>query len=121
MAEYINRDTFLAKERAWYCDNCDRRKNSKGKTVYEIGEAPCRACDIGTMLDAVEDYPATDVVERKTGKWIHDELGENKMPVVKCSECGLIEPWFEVEGMGFALHGQKYANFCPNCGAKMEG
>ena len=58
MAEYINRDTFLEQERTWYCKDCNMRKNSKGKTVYEIGEAPCRACDIGTMLDAVEDYPA---------------------------------------------------------------
>jgi len=65
MAEYINRDTFLEQQRAWYCKDCNMRKNSKGKTVYEIREAPCRACDIGTMLDAVEDYPAADVVERK--------------------------------------------------------
>ena len=68
MAEYINRDTFLEQQRAWYCKDCNRRKNTKGKTVYEIGEAPCRACDIGTMLDAVEDYPAADVVERS--RWI---------------------------------------------------
>lgn len=70
MAEYINRDTFLEQERAWYCDNCDRRKNSKGKTVYEIGEAPCRSCDIGDVLDALEDYPAADLVE-----------------VVRCKDC----------------------------------
>jgi len=65
MAEYINRDAFLEQQRAWYCKDCNRRKNTKGKTVYEIGEAPCRACDIGTMLDAIEDYPAADMVERK--------------------------------------------------------
>ena len=64
MTEYINRDTFLEQQRTWYCKDCNKRKNSKGKTVYEIGEAPCRACDVGTMLDAVEDYPAADVVER---------------------------------------------------------
>lgn len=68
MAKYIDRDAFLANERAWYCDQCDRRKNSKGKTVYEIGDAPCRACDIGDVLDLLEDYPAADVVELpKTG------------------------------------------------------
>ena len=82
MAEYIDRDAFLTQERAWYCENCDMRKNTKGKTVYEIGEAPCRSCDIGTMLDAVEDYPAADVVE-----------------VVRCKDCinhrknGLCEGW----------------------------
>ena len=67
MAEYIDRDAFLEQQRAWYCKDCGRRKNTKGKFVYEIGEAPCRACDIGTMLDAVEDYPAADMVG-KTGK-----------------------------------------------------
>ena len=86
MAEYIDRDAFLTQERAWYCDNCDRRKNSKGKTVYEIGEAPCRACDIGDVLDALEDYPAADVVERKTGKWILSQDCEYEY--CTCSECG---------------------------------
>lgn len=70
MTDCIDRDAFLSHERAWYCDNCDRRKNSKGKTVYEIGEAPCRACDIGDILDLLEDYPAADVVE-----------------VVRCKDC----------------------------------
>lgn len=121
MAKYIDSDAFLSQERAWYCDNCDRRKNSKGKTVYEIGDAPCRACDIGDILDLLEDYPSDDVVERKRGKWIYDTLGEMNMPIVKCSECELTEPWFDDEGMGFTLHGQKYANFCPNCGADMRG
>lgn len=102
MAEYINRDTFLERERAWYCENCDRRKNSKGKMVYEIGEAPCRSCDIGTILDAVEDYPAADVVVRKTGKWLKSAWS------IRCSECGYDMP--------FAVR-----NFCPNCGAQMIG
>ena len=70
MAEYIDRNTFLAKKREWYCQNCDRRKNSKGKLVYEIGDAPCRACDIGDILDAIEDYHAADVVD-----------------VVRCKDC----------------------------------
>lgn len=50
MAECIDRDAFLAETRAWYCKNCNRRTDSKGKIVYEIGEAPCRACDIGDVL-----------------------------------------------------------------------
>lgn len=108
MAEYINRDAFLAQQRAWYCNDCNRRKNSKGKFVYEIGEAPCRACDIGTMLDAVEDYPAADVVERKTGKWM---LPNNEVAVYLnewiCSACN------------YLIDGKH--NFCPHCGAQMIG
>ena len=70
MDEYIDRNTFLAEKRELYCQNCDRRKNSKGKLVYEIGDAPCRACDIGDILDDVEDYHAADV-----------------RPVVLCRDC----------------------------------
>ena len=120
MAEYINRDTFLERQRAWYCKDCNRRKNTKGKTVYEIGEAPCRACDIGTMLDAVEDYPAADVVERKTGTWCadydyaeYDFDGSTPLPEPRqfqdgwqCSLCGGYSP--------------SETNYCPNCGAEME-
>jgi len=59
--EYIDREAFLAEQRHLYCENCARRKNGKGKFVYDIGDAPCRACDICDVLDAVEDAPAADV------------------------------------------------------------
>lgn len=81
MAKYIDRDAFLAHERAWYCDNCGRRKNSKGKTVYEIGEAPCRACSIGDILDLLEDYPTADVVEVVRCKdCVHGEVDDTDFP-----------------------------------------
>ena len=117
MAKYIDRDAFLAHERAWYCDQCDRRKNSKGKTVYEIGEAPCRACDIWDILDLLEDYPTADVVERKRGKWLDDGLdGIGVMGIEyrwqKCSECG---------SEFSKAPGASYPNYCSMCGADMRG
>ena len=57
MSEYISREAFLEKERRLYCQDCSRRKNSNGKLVYEIGDAPCRACGIGDVLDDFDDFP----------------------------------------------------------------
>ena len=107
MAEYIDRNTFLAKKREWYCQNCDRRKNSKGKLVYEIGDAPCRACDIGDILDDVEDYHAADVRPVVRGRWIKTTRIPDSI-LAECSVCG-----FDTGAYTF--------NFCPNCGASMEG
>lgn len=73
--EYIERERFLAEQRHLYCENCARRKgmkNGKMRFVYEIGDAPCRACGIGDVLDDVEDFPAADV-----------------RPVVLCRDCML--------------------------------
>lgn len=53
----IDADEFVKRHKDWYCVNCERRKNSNGRFVYEIGDAPCRACDIGDMIDAVDDAP----------------------------------------------------------------
>lgn len=64
--DYISREAFLAEKRHLYCENCARRKgmkNGKMKFIYEIGDAPCRACDIGDVLDDVEDFPAADAIE----------------------------------------------------------
>ena len=122
MAEYINRDAFLEQQRARYCKDCNRRKNTKGKTVYEIGEAPCRACDIGTMLDAIEDYPAADVVERKTGKNVAIEYDDCDQFV--CSECGIeLQDWRRVEHDedGLEVYHEYRLRFCPNCGMKIKG
>lgn len=73
MAEYIEREAFIEQKRKQYCEDCTRRKgmrNGKYKTLYEIGEAPCRACEIDDVLNDVEDFPAADV-----------------RPVVLCRDC----------------------------------
>ena len=84
MTDYISREAFLEQYRSLYCYDCDGRKNEKGKLVYEIGDAPCRACDIGDMLDAVEDFPAADVAPVRHGEWIsvEDRLPEAGVPVL---------------------------------------
>lgn len=56
----IDTDAFLAEQRHLYCDNCAKRKgvkNGKVKFVYNIGDVSCRACDIGDVLDSIEDAP----------------------------------------------------------------
>lgn len=70
MDDYISREAFIEQKRKLYCENCSRRKDSKGKTVYEIGDAPCRSCGIGDVLDDLDDFPASDV-----------------RPVVMCADC----------------------------------
>ena len=58
------------------CKDCDRRKgmkNGKIRFCYEIGDAPCRACDIGDTIDYFleEDIsPTIDAVQ-----------------VVRCKDC----------------------------------
>ena len=80
MAEYIDRDAFIEQKRKQYCGDCKRRKgmkNGKYKTLYEIGEAPCRACGIDDMLNDVEDFPAADVRPVALGgQTMYDELLE---------------------------------------------
>jgi len=73
MPKYIDADLFVQIKREWYCYQCQMRKGMKrGKVqfVYEIGGAPCRACDIGDIISDIENSPAADVE-----------------PVVRCRDC----------------------------------
>ena len=113
MAEYIEREAFIAEQRHLYCENCARRKgmkNGKMRFVYEIGDAPCRACGYGDVLDDLEDIPAADVRPVVRGKWEAVMLDHERMgcrPTAHyCSECHQIT-WFRTF-------------FCPNCGADMR-
>lgn len=62
MSDLIDREAFIEHERKLYCENCDRRRGMRngklGGFVYEIGEAPCRACSIHDTLTDLEDFPA---------------------------------------------------------------
>ena len=79
--------------------------------------------DIGTMvsgmervLEIVEDALTVDVVEVVHGRWIERPLDNFRKYEVKCSECGFV-------GIGnYDQYLEPYDfNYCPNCGAKMDG
>ena len=50
------------------------------------------------------------IEERKTGKWINNI---HDIPI--CDQCGYMTPYDR------AIDDYEYGNYCPNCGAKMEG
>jgi hypothetical protein len=120
--DYISRRAFIEQKERQYCQNCDRRKNSKGQVVYSIGDAPCRACGIRDVLDDVEDFPAADVWPLKVGENITEN---NSVDEFVCSECGIIiEDWVRVEideDDEERTYHEYVFRFCPNCGADMTG
>ena len=65
---------------------------------------------IGKQVDALEMAIEALKADRPRGAWIIH--GEPPMYVIECSQCG--QKYFN-----HAL--QEKANFCSNCGAKMDG
>ena len=57
--------------------------------------------DSGELLDAIKELPSV-TLQRPKGKWINGNYH------IRCSECGEDYPY-------------RLRNFCPNCGARMEG
>lgn len=62
------------------------------------------------LLEKIEKAPAADVVAVRHGRWIEIEHGENGI-LCECSTC---KEWM-LFYYGFV------ANYCPPCGAKMDG
>lgn len=56
--------------------------------------------------------PTVDAVPVRHGKWENDGIG-----VLRCSECNEQAPW--KYGMDYIDYRWK-ANYCPNCGARMD-
>lgn len=64
----------------------------------------------GTIDDAVYDGTLKIYTQQKAGKWVEDVAyyDEDGRPyiITRCNQCGEPNP---------------ISNFCPNCGARMEG
>ena len=106
----INADALMDEMFDRYCKECAKRKgikNGKYRIIYEVGDAPCRACEIDDMKSELEEAPT---IEPKHGKWEH-RIGIGNVALMKCGECGFTYP---------ELLGMTIFNFCPNCGASME-
>lgn len=62
------------------------------------------------MPKIIDDAPTIEAEPVRHGEWKH-VAGMN----IKCSECGRYFPVKEFDSRPFDI------NYCPNCGAKMEG
>lgn len=72
----IDADATVKYLRVFRCKDCDRRKgmkNGKIRFCYEIGDAPCRACDIGDTIDYFLDEDISPTIDA--------------VPVVRCKDC----------------------------------
>lgn len=72
----IDADATINYLREFRCKDCDRRKgmkNGKIRFCYEIGDVPCRACDIGDTIDYFLDDAISPTIDA--------------VPVVRCKDC----------------------------------
>ena len=75
------------------------------------------SCDeVAEVRKFIEQAPTVDAVEVVHGKWIKTEVGSN------CSACGLNVMSWSGNYDGYEREkGICLMNYCPNCGAKMDG
>ena len=67
----IDADALIADMERTYCKDCNRRKgmkNGKMRFCYEIGDVPCRACDIECAKEDIDEAPTLDVAPVRHGR-----------------------------------------------------
>ena len=66
-------------------------------------------------LQSISDMPSADVAPVVHARWIHSRYEDcsEQFALVKCSQCN-----HEAYAMAFYVRG---GNYCPACGAKMDG
>lgn len=64
-------------------------------------------------VEDIAKQPTVDAVPVRHGKWGNDCVG-----VLRCSECNAQAPWkYDMDYIDYRWK----ANYCPNCGARMDG
>ena len=98
MVEYINREAIM--KFPIRKDHCDK-EHANGHFINGIE----------FVLEYVENLPLADVAPVRHGRW------EKQSGLYSCSECGMTCP-YDVQADVIEYWA---CNFCPNCGAKMDG
>ena len=126
MAEYIEREAISEEIRKYYYKNPPN---------FSYGEGFDRGLDRAQR--AILDAPSADVAPVRHGRWIleaHDERVNYRWNVTaECSECcdeqkeiwaGFfpnVPDWLARDTALIDAKSVKLSNYCPNCGAKMDG
>ena len=104
MAEYIERETFLKDIEERYCLPCK-------EAGRDHNGCKCDVCWVDDMCGDVIDAPSADVAPVVHGLWVRVP---NKLARV-CSACNRDEPY------KFAYIDAYVYDYCPKCGARMDG
>ena len=102
MTEYIEREAISEEIRKYYYKN---PPNSSYEEGFDRG--------LDRAQRAILDAPAADVAPVRHGRWVDNH----------CTACGMMpmgdEMWklCDFEPPRF----EKFMDYCPNCGAKMDG
>ena len=71
----------------------------------DVAVHDCQMVELGAVLAEIDDAPTVDAVEVVHGRW--EQARYTEAPLYICSKCDKPE--------------YKQHNYCPNCGAKMDG
>ena len=118
MDEYIEREATIKRIKEVYCVGCNSYHGVR-----------CRACGTGDAIDIIEDAPATDVAPVVHGRWEWFEEWYPSTPghPMECEDygwrCGECKTALEdmVGGCWDDPDDEPKLNYCPKCGAMMEG
>ena len=109
--EYIEREALISeydKAVKWLKENShimNQQDYIERMTAMQAGK---------TMTEAI---PAADVVPVRHGRWINI-CGDRESPR-QCSVC--LQDFAYIDGICYLVSGQRLPQYCPNCGAKMDG
>ena len=80
---------------------------------------------LGDIVDIellVNDQPTVEAVEVVHGRWVDSYGGNYANQLYVCSECKKKALYkFEDDELHIGLWVQELTDYCPNCGAKMDG
>ena len=107
MTEYIEREALMRRIKEIHCAECDSYHGVR-----------CRACWVDDTLDYIDSEPASDVAPVRHGRWIMKKTSAGSSYTV-CSHCNASVKYNDEYGT--VVMNLKGANYCPNCGAKMDG
>ena len=114
MAEYIERNKVIQ----LLLDACSECKD--GCMEFDGFLPDCTQCVIGKYKVEISRLPVADVQPVKHGKWKQTGGKYSRRKtidrrILTCSVCGNV---LYMEGVNA---GRGDANYCPNCGARMDG
>ena len=101
MAEYIELETFLKEIEDRYCLPCK-------KAGRDHNGCKCDVCCVEDMRGDVIDAPAADVAPVVHGQW------KASGGLLECQNCG------EIYSTLGGNEGKAW-DYCPDCGARMDG